>query len=126
MKTLEIKIIKNNVQEAATIEYDRGNPALTIHLNDGTKKTYIATDLYESFGLLREDLKEITFLCKGSKINVHTSGMSSSMSNGLVAYELTLGEPGEKLVRIFDYEESNLTSDIQQQRIFYEQWTNSF
>ncbi|WP_305955815.1 MULTISPECIES: hypothetical protein [unclassified Pseudomonas] len=82
-------------------------------------------DLYESFGLLRAELKDIKFLCKGSKINVHTSGMSSHMSNGLVAYELTMGQPEGKPVHIFSYEESDITNDIEKQRDFCQRWADS-
>ncbi|WP_311197146.1 hypothetical protein [Pseudomonas poae] len=82
-------------------------------------------DLYESFGLLRAELKDIKFLCKGSKINVHTSGMSSHMSNGLVAYELTMGQPDGEPVHIFSYEESDITNDIEKQRDFCRRWADS-
>ena len=49
------------------------------------------------------------------------------MSAGLVAYELRLGIPAEDedIVRIFDYEKTNLTKNIQQQREFYTRWIES-
>ncbi|MBT2372430.1 hypothetical protein [Pseudomonas fluorescens] len=125
MKSREITIIKNNKRESAIIEYEGGKPTLTISLSDGYKKSYTAQDLYDSFGLARMDLKDIKFLCKGAKINVHTSGMSSHMSNGLVAYELTMGQPNGELVHIFNYEENDLTNDIQEQHDFCTRWADS-
>ena len=93
MKSREITIIKNGIRDSAVIEYEGGKPTLYLLLSNGTKKTYTAMDLYDCFGVLRADMKDTVFLCKGGKINVHTSGMSSHMSNGLIAYELTLGRP---------------------------------
>ena len=125
MKSREITIIRNGMRESALIEYEGGKPTLNLLLTNGVRKAYTAPDLYESFGLLRADLKDIKFLCKGAKINVHTSGMSSQMSNGLVAYELTMGQPDGELVHIFTYEENDLTNDIQEQHDFCQRWAES-
>lgn len=66
----------------------------------------------------------VTFFCKGSKLNVHPSSLSSQMSLGLKAYELTNGaEPSLKdVVSIFDYENENLTNSPELQREFFLQW----
>ncbi len=125
MKSREITIIKNGIRENAIIEYEGGKPTLYLLMCDETRRTYTALDLYDCFGLMRADLKDIKFLCKGSKINVHTSGMSSHMSNGLVAYEMTMGVPEGELVHIFSYEESDLTNDIQEQHDFCQRWAES-
>ncbi|EZI26236.1 hypothetical protein [Pseudomonas extremaustralis] len=125
MKSREINIIKNGIRESAVIEYEGGKPTLHLLLNNGVRKTYTALDLFDSFGLMRADMKDIKFLCKGAKISVHTSGMSSHMSNGLVAYELTMGNPDGELVHIFAYEESDLTNDIQEQHDFCRSWAES-
>lgn len=125
MKSREITIINKGIRESATIEYEGGKPTLYLLLSDGTRKNYTALDLYDCFGLLRADFKDIQFLCKGAKINVHTSGMSSHMSNGLVAYEMTMGVPDGELVHIFSYEESDLTNDIQEQHDFCQRWAES-
>lgn len=126
MKSREITLIKNGIRENAVVEYEAGKPTLNLLLNNGLRKTYTALDLYDSFGLMRADLKDIQFLCKGARINVHTSGMSSHMSNGLVAYELTMGQPDGELVHIFAYEECDLTNDIQEQHDFCLRWAESF
>ncbi|CRM45317.1 hypothetical protein [Pseudomonas sp. 31 E 6] len=125
MKTREIIIINNGVRESALLEYEGGKPTLTLLLNNGLRKTYTALDLFNSFGLMRAELKEISFLCKGAKMNVHPSGMSSHMSNGLVAYELTMGNPDGEFVHIFAYEERDLTNDIKKQHEFCQRWSES-
>ena len=125
MKSLEIKVIKKNNIEAATIEYDKHTCTLHITFANQTQKKYSSPSIFHSFGLLRKDFNDIKFLCKGAKINVHTSGMSSQMSNGLVAYELTMGQPDGELVHIFTYEENDLTNDIQEQHDFCQRWAES-
>ncbi|WP_454834583.1 hypothetical protein [Pseudomonas lini] len=127
MKTIEILINNHGIVETATIACDRKKPALTFTMQSGLKKTYTAYDLYVCFGMLRADYPEIKFLCKGAKLNVHPSRMSSQMSSGLVAYELKLGKPSEEedIVRIFDYEDENITSNIEEQKTFYKDWIES-
>lgn len=127
MKPIEILINNHGIVETATIECDRKKPTLTFTMQSGLKKIYTANDLYVCFGMLRADYPEIKFLCKGAKLNVHPSRMSSQMSSGLVAYELKLGKPSEEedIVRIFDYEDENITSNIDEQKIFYKNWIES-
>ncbi|WP_332763560.1 hypothetical protein [Pseudomonas koreensis] len=127
MKKVEIQIIQNDVKESAILEVDRKTKTLTFYTKDGLSKTHTAEDLYECFGLIRADFPDITFLCKGAKINVHPSRMTSQMSAGLVAYEVKAGQPTEEedVVRIFDYEERDLTNDIEAQKQHYRQWIES-
>lgn len=125
MKSREITIIKDGIRDSAVIEYEGGKSTLYLLLSNEIQKTYTAMDLYDCFGLLRADMKDTLFLCKGAKINVHTSGMSSHMSNGLIAYELTMGQPEGELVHIFSYEENDLTNDIQEQHDFCQRWAES-
>jgi hypothetical protein len=96
-------------------------------MKKGIKKTYTAHDLYVCLGLLRADFPETKFLCKGAKLNVYPSRMSSQMSAGLVAYELHMGKVSddEDIVNIFDYEDADITNDIQQQTDFYKRWLDS-
>lgn len=128
MNAIEILINNHGIVETATIECDRKKPALTFTMQSGLTKVYTAYDLYICFGMLRADSPETKFLCKGAKLNIHTSRMSSQMSSGLVAYKLKLGKPSEEedIVRIFDYEDKNITSNIEEQKIFYKNWTESF
>ncbi|TDK51991.1 hypothetical protein NF675_08740 [Pseudomonas siliginis] len=128
MIRMEIKILTPKGIETATIECDRKNKTLTFMAKDGYKKTYTSYDLYGCFGVLRSEFPDIIFLCKGSKINVHPSSMSSQMSCGLVAYELHEGRSSGEgdIVRIFDYEDTNLTNNIEDQKAFYRAWMESF
>ncbi|MNL00164.1 hypothetical protein D3C87_1205870 [compost metagenome] len=127
MKKIDIVIIKQNNKETATVEYNRRNSSLKLTTHNYTTKQYITCDLFLCFGLLRAHNPEIKFLCKGSKLNVHPSRMSSQMSNGLIAYEMTLGQPSkeEDTVRIFDYEDQDITNNIEDQINFYKKWLKS-
>jgi hypothetical protein len=127
MKTTKILITHHGVIETATIEYERKKSTLIFTMQSYLKKAYTAHDLYVCFGMLRSDYPKINFLCKGAKLNVHPSRVSSQMSSGLVAYELKLGKPSEEndLVRIFDYEDENINSNIEEQRTFYQNWIKS-
>lgn len=127
MKIVEISIKKHGITQKALIECDRQKRTLTMVLENSTRKTYVAYDLYECLGLIRAEFPETKFLCKGAKLNVHPSRMSSQMSAGLIAYELRLGIPSEPedIVNIFDYEENDIANDIQQQRDFYHRWLDS-
>ncbi|WP_098466711.1 hypothetical protein [Pseudomonas lurida] len=125
MKKLDITIIKNAQRETARLELDRTTSTLSITFADGMQKTYSDTDIYTCFGLKIRKFCEITFLRKGSKINVYPSAMVSQMSSGVVAYEVTMGDPDAELVRIFDYEENNLTNDINEQIAYRLKWSDS-
>ena len=125
-RKFEISIIKNSHREMATIEYSRSLSTMSITFADGRQKTYNEVDIYFCFGALRKEFTNIRFLCKGSKINVYPSAMSSHMSSGVVAYEVNIGNPDAELVHIFDYEENELTNDINKQISHRKIWTNSF
>ncbi|MCJ7960328.1 MAG: hypothetical protein MUW57_28245 [Pseudomonas sp.] len=125
MKKLDIAIIKNAQRETATLKLDRTTSTLSITFADGMQKTYSDTDIYTCPGLTRRKFSEITFLCKGSKINVYPSALASQMSSGVVAYEVTMGDPDAELARIFDYEENNRTNDINEQIAYRLKWSDS-
>lgn len=102
--------------------------SLTLIRDNGFKKTYSGDDLYLCLAKIRRDFPEIKFLCKGAKLNVYPSRMCSQMSNGAVAYEMTLGEKAgrEQIVQIFDFDDQNISNDISDQIDFYQQWISSF
>lgn len=127
MKIVEIMTTTFEIAEKLVVECDRQNRSLTLISKDGSREKYTADDIYECLGLLRADFPDTRFMCKGARLNVHPSRMSSQMSAGLVAYELHLGKPSEDgdVVNIFDYEETDITNDIQQQRDFYIKWVSS-
>ena len=128
MKIVEITTDTQGTINKVVIECDRRIRSLTLVLENGVRKTYSGSDLYVCFGMLRAGYPETKFLCKGAKLNVHPSSMSSQMSAGVVAYELQLGKPAgpDDLVNIFDYEVADITNDIEQQRDFYKRWLESF
>ena len=127
MDSVEIVIIKNDRRQIAKLLCD--SKALTINfvMADGYTKTYTGADFYDCLGNIRKEHGNIVFLCKGAKVNVHPSSMSSQMSLGVKAYELTLGKYASRrdLVNIFDYEENNLTNDPEVQRNFFMRWVES-
>lgn len=127
MNKIEIRTNTRGHIQTAEIKLDSKQLSLSLFMENGIRKTYTAHDFYVCFGLLRADIPNTKFLCKGAKLNVYPSRMSSQMSLGLMAYELELGRPAEcyDVVRIFDYEESDITNDIQQQRNFYKRWVDS-
>lgn len=128
ISNVEIIIFSNGIKETAQLICDNRAISITLVLKkNNIRKTYTDSDFYRCFGRVREDNTNIQFLCKGSKINVHTSSMSSQMSLGLKAYELTLGKASSTndVIYIFDYDENNLTNNPSEQRDFYMKWIKS-
>ncbi|MCD5989309.1 hypothetical protein KDX30_15510 [Pseudomonas sp. CDFA 553] len=126
METRDIFIKIDGHQKKATMTYDTDLPSIRLDM-ENLNKTCYEVDLFTCFVKLRQELPDITFLCKGAKINVYPSRMSSQMSSGLMAYELELGKQALKnnIVNIFDYEEEDLTNDPTIQSTFYADWTKS-
>ncbi|WP_130904168.1 hypothetical protein [Pseudomonas sp. Sample_22] len=124
---VRITISINKIKEMAQLICDDSPISITLLLDSGLKKTYTGLNFYKCFGQLREDNAHIDFLCKGSKINVHPSSMSSQMTQGLKAYELALGKAAslKDVVYIFDYDDENLTNNPSEQREFYMRWINT-
>ncbi|WP_223487593.1 hypothetical protein [Pseudomonas sp. A-RE-19] len=127
MDSVEIVIIKNGRRQTAKLLCDSEMLTINFVMEDGYSKTYAGADFYDCLGNIRKEHNDIAFLCKGAKINVHPSSMSSQMSLGVKAYELTLGKYASRrdLINIFDYEENNLTSDPEVQRDFFMRWVES-
>ncbi|MBI6912201.1 hypothetical protein [Pseudomonas palleroniana] len=127
MKTQKISAIINNQKTEVTVKYSVKNLTMTFSEADNFKKVYEGRDIYVCLAKVRADFPNITFLCKGAKINVKPSRMASQMSSGLVAYEMTLGEQAtnENIVHLFDYEDENLTNNPQDQIDFFKKWLAS-
>ena len=127
MDSVEIVIIKNGRRQVAKLLCDSETLTINFVMENGYSKTYAGADFYDCLGCIRKEHCDIVFLCKGAKINVHPSSMSSQMSLGVKAYELTLGKYASRsdLVNIFDYEETNLTNDPEVQRDFFMRWVES-
>ena len=127
MDSVEIFIIKEGKRQTARLLCDTEILTIKFVLENGYSKVYSGDDFYECLGKIRKEHSHVTFLCKGAKINVHPSSMSSQMSLGVKAYELTLGKYALRsdIVNIFDYEENNLTNDPQIQKEFFLRWVES-
>ncbi|KTB63423.1 UNVERIFIED_ORG: hypothetical protein J3D59_003657 [Pseudomonas fluorescens] len=127
MKTQKIQVIVNNQKAEVKVKYDLEKLTMTFSEAENFQKIFEGKDMYVCLAKIRADFPHITFLCKGAKINVMPSRMASQMSGGLVAYEMNLGKQAtnEDIVRIFDYEEENLTNDPKEQIDFFKKWLAS-
>ncbi len=127
MKTQKIKVTTHNQTTEVTVKYDIKKSIMMFSEADNFKKTYHGDDIYTCLAKIRADFPHINFLCKGAKINVKPSRMSSQMSAGLVAYEMTLGKPASRddIVNIFEFEESDLTNNPSEQIAFFKKWLAS-
>ena len=85
------------------------------------------SDYFSCFINIRNQLKNIIFLCKGAKRNVFPSAMQRDMGLGKVAYETTLGKQGlpEKIVHIFDFENKDVDVTPEEQRAYHLKWFES-
>lgn len=127
MTSREVKIEIDGVVKTAVFECDRKIMAMTVTMPDGLVRNYTAADLYLCLGMVRRDFPSVIFLCKGAKINVYPSRMTSQMAGGVVAYEVRWGESAGKddIVNIFDYEDKDLTNDITEQADYHQRWLQS-
>lgn len=126
MKSAEIKIIRENSENKIKLFYD--DDPITIETNlDGNKISCTGSNLFECFSKLRVELPDVKFLCKGAKLNVYPSRMTSQMAGGLLAYELTLGKQAlrENLVNIFDPEEEDIVQNPDEQKDYFMKWIKS-
>jgi len=128
MKTVfSVVVMEGNRKRNLDLVCDDVAVSITVLGEKLQEKTYFEKDFYKCFAMLRRDNPNFDFYCKGAKINVHPSNMSSQMSLGLKAYELVVGKAPslDDLVFIFDYEENGLTKNPDEQRLFYLNWTKS-
>lgn len=127
MDSRKVVIEVDGVLKDALFECDRRTITMKVTMPEGDVKIYTGMDYYCCLGEVRKQFPDVKFLCKGAKLNVHPSRMSSQMSGGIVAYETRWGEPTDDsdIVNIFDYEDQNLTNDINEQIDYYERWMNS-
>jgi hypothetical protein len=124
---VDIVVGVNGGKEGAQLICDKKKVTIEFLMRNGYRKVYSDHDFYKCFARVREGHPDFIFYCEGAKVNVHTSSMSSQMSLGLKAYELTLGKAPslDDVVYIFDYAEGELTNDYSVQREFYMRWIKS-
>lgn len=127
MTIKKISVLTNGKSMTAILDYDEHPPVIRLTLAHGWKKEFTGFDLYECLGKILKELPEVNFLCKGAKVSVRPSSMSSQMTSGMMAYELKLGvRVGKKdIVNIFDYEDQNIINDPQLQTDFFYRWIDS-
>lgn len=127
MKTQKISILVADKLELAVLKYTTHPHTMQITLENGWTTTTSGHDIYECLGKIFKQLPDIKFLCKGAKINVRPSSMSSQMSNGIVAYEHKLGVKASRkdTVNIFDYDDQEIINDPQLQSDYFYQWLKS-
>lgn len=127
MVSKTINILIGDQKKSAVLDYDDHPPFIKLTLEDGLTKNYTGQDVYECFGKILKDMPEIKFLCKGAKVNVRPSSMSSQMTSGVMAYEHTLGVrvTRKNIVNIFDYDDQDIINDPQMQTDFFFRWLES-
>ena len=106
--------------------YATDPPCIQLKINDSVFVS-IGNHLYICLAKLREQMPDVDFLCKGSKLNLHSSRSTRQITAGLMAYELTMGKQARRsdLVNIFDCDDNNLTSKPDDQNSFFEAWLTS-
>ncbi|MDE9566365.1 hypothetical protein KKI93_20585 [Xenorhabdus bovienii] len=129
-RKIEIKVIMNGKEENAKlslISTEKRECFLRISIADIYQGEFPSTDFFACFAKLREELKDVIFLCKGAKINVYPSGMARDMALGMAAYEFSLGkEVGrEDLVGTFDFEANDVAVSPNEQREYFYKWSES-
>jgi hypothetical protein len=123
----KISILIGDKLEIAVLDYDVDSPAIQITLENGWTKKFSGLDIYECLGKIIQSLPDVKFLCKGAKINVRPSSMSSQMSCGIMAYEHKLGVRAKRkdLVNIFQYDDQDIINDPKMQTDFFYRWLES-
>jgi hypothetical protein len=93
------------------------------------QRIYGGRDLYEALQNLRQDLEPegVRILCAGARTDVAPSGMGRSMGGGRKVYILKIGQQATSdLVDIFDPAEPDLIGTVEEQRAYFERWSQYF
>lgn len=126
----KIKVIINGKMEEAELHLITSPDkhfCLKIFHNNNLLSVTNNYDYFSCFSDLRNQLKDIIFLCKGEKINVYPSGMQIDMGLGMVAYENILGQRvlSNEIVHIFDFEDKDIDVTPEEQQKFHFHWIES-
>lgn len=127
MITKIISVLIDKEIKSVVVEYEEHPPIIYLTTENGQTKKYTGQDVYECLGKILKDMPEVKFLCKGAKLNVRPSSMSSQMTSGIMAYEHTLGSriTRKNLVNIFDYDDQDIINDPQMQTDYFFRWLES-
>lgn len=103
MDMVFVDVIHEGCSHAVSLSYATNPAIVVVRFEDGREFSGRGGDVYSAFLNLRDGMPGYIFQCKGAKINVHPSRMSSQMGAGLMAYELSLGRQARRadLVNIF-------------------------
>ncbi|SDU54144.1 hypothetical protein [Pseudomonas mandelii] len=127
MTIKKIPIVVGGKPETATLDYDERVPVIRLALENGWSEEFKGSDIYECLGKIIKSLPEIKFLCKGAKLNVRPSSMSSQMTSGIMAYEHKIGVRATRkdIVNIFDYDDKEIINEPRLQTEFFHRWLES-
>lgn len=127
MTTKKISVLIADKLETAILDYDERTPTMKITLENNWTTHTSGLDIYECLGKIIKELPHIKFLCKGAKISVRPSSMSSQMGSGIIAYEHKLGVRASRkdIVNIFDYDDQDIINDPQLQTDYFFRWLES-
>ncbi|MDG9923344.1 MULTISPECIES: hypothetical protein [unclassified Pseudomonas] len=127
MESVTLEVIRDDKTEEVELIYSEQPASVRAIFADGNELTGTGADIFSSFLNLRESLPGCIFQCKGAKINVHPSRMSSQMGGGLIAYELSMGYPAKRsdLVNIFTPDTVKDEVLPAEQREFFKRWIQS-
>ncbi|TCV58340.1 hypothetical protein [Pseudomonas fluorescens] len=122
-----IPVIKEGRREEVVLDVNASKSTVMLTFKSGWSKKYSGVDVYECLGKIIQEHSDLKFLCKGAKLSVRPSSMSSQMSSGIAAYEHVLGKRASRadLVNIFDYEDQDIVSDPQLQKDYFFLWLDS-
>ncbi|WP_092205592.1 MULTISPECIES: hypothetical protein [unclassified Pseudomonas] len=122
-----IPVIKEGRREEVVLDVNASKSTVMLTFKSGWSKKYSGVDVYECLGKIIQEHSDLKFLCKGAKLSVRPSSMSSQMSSGIAAYEHVLGKRASRadLVNIFDYEDQDIVSDPQLQKNYFFLWLDS-
>src|SRR5690554_6588520 len=118
MERRSVKALTPGGKVDAEIFFSTAYPAkVEVKLDTGRSYEAVDDDLYEALVAIRLEAERegVTILCKGSRVDVHTSPMSRSMSSGALVYQLSGGEKGSGvgLVNIFDPTDQELVGTVE-------------
>ncbi|MEX3772267.1 hypothetical protein [Pseudomonas sp. MYb118] len=127
MEKRRISALIDQKLTSADLEYEEHPPSIRLTLENGWTQEFTGADVYQCFGKILEALPQVNFLCKGAKVNVRPSSMSSQMTSGIMAYEHQLGTrvTRKDVVHIFDFDDQDIVNDPQLQQAFFYRWLES-
>jgi hypothetical protein len=134
MDKFEIKLFRNSESIVGTFELSKDASLCKLKLTFNIDNKLIveesdATDFFSGLLEIREklDAKKIYVGCTGARKDFYPSRMAIQMSDGRVGYLLEPGKGSKTKAKTFDkFEDTHLLATVDEQRIFFTDWCNSF